>query len=179
MLQLDIPGGTLFDESRQQFIEIKGTTIQLEHSLVSISKWESKWHKPFLGTEEKTWEESIDYIRCMTITQNVNPAVYLNIDDKNVQKVYDYINDPMTATWFKDNNRKGNQGVVTAEIVYYWMIALEIPFECQRWHFNKLLTLIRVCNEKNNPKKKMSANDVRARNRSINQARKAKHHTHG
>jgi hypothetical protein len=152
----------------------------LEHSLVSLSKWEEKWHKYFIGNDSLTNEELVDYIRCMTITQNVDPEIYYAIDDKVMKEITDYINDPHTATWFKDNkNQKPNREVITSEIIYYWMIALQIPFECQKWHLNKLLTLIRVCNEKNAPNKKRSRSEILSENRKLNEARKKMHHTHG
>lgn len=179
MLKIVIPGRELFDEEKSEFIEIKSQKLALEHSLVSISKWESKWKKPFLGHEEKTLEQSIDYIRCMTLTQNVDPQIYYCITNENVKEVSDYINDPMTATWFSNQRKGGGREVVTSEIIYYWMIALNIPFECQKWHLNRLLTLIQVCNEKNAPVRKMSKRDILSRNRSLNAARRAKLHTKG
>ena len=148
--------------------------MSLEHSLVSISKWESKWEKPFLSKDKKTTAETVDYIRCMTLTQNVDPNVYLGIDDNIVEQVSKYIEAPMTATWFnEDKNKKGGSGkVITSEVIYYWMVALNIPPEYQKWHLNRLLTLIRVCNAENNPKKKMSKKDIFAQNRKLNAARR-------
>ena len=179
MLKITIPSSELFDESTNRFITVKGRELQLEHSLVSVSKWESKWKKPFLGDKPKTREETIDYIRCMTITQNVDPSVYLGISDRNIQDVNAYIDDPMTATTFKNRTRKSNRQIVTSEIIYYWMISLEIPMECQKWHLNRLLTLIRVCDEKNQPGKKKSRKEIMAENRALNQMRKAKSGTRG
>lgn len=173
MLIITVPEAELFDSSKNEFYKIKGQTIALEHSLVSISKWESKWHKPFLyDKEKKTTEELIDYIRCMTLTQNVNPNLYNALSRENFDKITDYINDPMTATWFTETKGKPNREIVTSEIIYYWMIALNIPFECQKWHINRLLTLIRVCNEKNAPSKKMSKREIINRNRALNAARR-------
>ena len=149
---------------------------------MSVSKWESRWCKPFLSNDPKTKEECDDYIRCMTLTQNVPQIVYKAIPDSVVEKVNDYIERPMTATWFRDDkNRPGpkNREIVTAELIYYWMIALNIPFECQKWHLNRLLTLIRVCNEKNAPQKKMTKKDLYSYNRSLNEARKKRLHSHG
>lgn len=180
MLQVTIPKAEYFDESTQTFIEIKEQTLQLEHSLVSLSKWESKWNKPFLTSNDKSTEETLDYIRCMTITQNVNPAVYLGINDIIIKQVTDYINASMTATTFNDeNNKVGRREVITSEVIYYWMIALNIPFECQRWHLNRLLTLIRVCNIKNSPPKKMSQKELISRNRALNEARRKSLQTKG
>ena len=134
MLKITIPGQELWDEGKEEFVSTKGTTLQLEHSLVSLSKWESKWHKPFLGKGDKTVEETVDYIRCMTLTQNVDPSVYGFITNEIMGQVSDYIDDSMTATWFsKEEKKTFSQEVVTAELIYYWMIALNIPFECQKW----------------------------------------------
>ena len=179
MLRITIPAKPsteLWDEASESFVvipETKEYSLQLEHSLVSLSKWESKWCKPFLATKSLTEEEAIDYIRCMTLTQNVPQEVYNNITDDIVDKVTAYIKAPMTATTFsKENGSKGGREIVTAEIIYYWMIALQIPFECQKWHLNKLLTLVRVCNIKNEPPKKMGRNALIRRNASLNAARR-------
>ena len=173
MLQITIPAAEFFDESKQEFISVKRQTLQLEHSLVSLSKWESKWCKPFLGSDEKTAEESADYIRCMTVTQNVNPNVYSGVTDNIVKQVSEYIESSMTATWFNEEKRGPHKKeVITAEVIYYWMIALNIPFECQKWHLNRLLTLIRVCNIKNNPPKKRNKREILNRNRALNAARR-------
>lgn len=160
MLQITVPAAEYFDERTEEFINVKAYTLQLEHSLISISKWEAKWHKPFIGKEEKTEEETRDYIRCMTITQNVDPIVYLAIPNSEIQRIKEYINEPMTATWFNDRDKKApSRKVITSEVVYYWMISQNIPIECEKWHFNRLMTLIRVCSEKSQPQKKMSKAD--------------------
>lgn len=162
-----------WDEKKQEFIEPKVQVLQLEHSLISLSKWESKWCKPFLSTEEKTVEEILDYIKFMTLTPNVKPEVYLHITQANIKEINDYIEAPMTATTFSDSNsKKGKREIVTAELIYYWMIALNIPFECQKWHLNKLLTLIKVCNIKNSPPKKRSEKDTWRQYEALNEARK-------
>lgn len=173
MFQLMIPGKELWDEKKEEFVHTKDVTLCLEHSLVSLSKWEAKWHKPFLGKGEKSPEETVDYIRCMTLTQNVNPSVYDWIDENAMKQVSDYIADPMTATWFsKEDKSPPGREVVTAEVVYYWMIALNIPFECQKWHLNRLLTLIRVCNAKNATPKKLGKKQLAKRNAALNAARR-------
>lgn len=175
MLKIIIPGGELFDEEQSMFITTKEQTLTLEHSLVSLSKWESKWEKPFMAKEKRTIEESIDYIRCMTITQNVNPNAYHFLSDANIKEVNEYIELPMTATIFTRPDKKAtNREIITAEIIYYWMIALNIPFECQKWHLNKLLTLINVCDIKSQPPKKMSRSELLARNKALNEARRKK-----
>ena len=180
MLQITVPSAELFDEENQEFVYVKQATLQLEHSLVSLSKWESKWNKPFLTKEEKTILVTIDYIRCMTITQNVNPMVYRCLTNDNIRQVNSYIEAPMSATrFYEEKNGKINREQVTAEIIYYWMIALSIPFECQKWHLNRLLTLIRVCNIKNQPPKKHSRKEIMRRNAALNAARRKQLHTKG
>ena len=179
MLKLIVPAFELYDEDTNEFSNSKGMTLQLEHSLVSISKWESKWCKPFLTKERKTYEETIDYIRCMTLTQNVPQNVYYGMSDENLKKIEDYIEAPMTATSFSNMKKSTNREVITTEIIYYWMTALNIPFECQKWHLNRLLTLINVCNIKNQPSKKMSKKEIMNRNTRINANRKQALNTKG
>lgn len=179
MLRITIPAAEQWDERKQEFISTKECSIQLEHSLVSLSKWESKWNKPFLGKDDKTEEEIIDYVRCMTITQNVDPNVYYAMSNDNIRSIRDYIDEPMTATTFSDHGSKSNKEIITSELIYYWMIALNIPFECQKWHLNRLLTLIRVCNIKNQPDKKMDPKQVMKQNAALNAARRKKMNTKG
>lgn len=180
MLQITIPPVELWDERTQQFLIMEETTLQLEHSLVSLSKWESKWNKPFLTKKAKTNEETIDYIRCMTLTKNVRPEVYYCLTNDNFKQINDYIDAPMTATTFsEDKSGKTNREIITSEIIYYWMIAQNIPPEYQKWHLNRLLTLIRVCNIKNTPPKKMSAKETARQYAAMNAARRKKHNTRG
>lgn len=180
MLQITIPETDLWDEASQTFISTKEQTLQLEHSLVSLSKWESKWRKVFFSKTQKTHEEIVDYIKCMTITQNVKPEVYACLTKDNLDQITKYIEAPMTATYFSDNkNSQTSREQVTSELIYYWMIALNIPFECQKWHLNRLLTLIRVCNIKNKPPKKMSKRDIWSRNAALNAARRKQLNTKG
>jgi hypothetical protein len=167
-----------------QFINTKETEIKIEHSLVAISKWESKWHVAFLDDHvEKTNEMMIDYIRCMTITQNVNPIVYLAINQSPevLKEINDYIDDPMTATTFNNRFMKsGGRGeYVTSELIYYWMISQNIPMDCEKWHLNRLMALIRICSEKNAPSKKMKKSEILNQNRSLNEMRRAKYGTKG
>lgn len=180
MLQITIPAVEQWDERKQEFVTTKEQTLQLEHSLVSLSKWESKWCKAFLTKQEKTFEETLDYIKCMTITQNVDPEVYNYLTNKNIEEINNYIDAPMTATYFSDDKTgKPNREQITAEIIYYWMIALNIPFECQKWHLNRLLTLIKVCNIKNQPPKKRSRKEIMSRNAALNAARRKQLNTKG
>ena len=179
MLQITIPGVEKWDEDKEEFVYTKSRTISLEHSLVSISKWESKWCKSYFSTRDKTTEEVIDYIKCMTITQNVPDYVYENLTNGNIAEISAYIEAPMTATTFSNDNPKPNREIITTEIIYYWMISLNIPMECQKWHINRLLTLIRVFNIKNAPPKKINKNEILRRNAELNAARRKKMHTKG
>ena len=178
MLYVTVPARELFDEIKQEFITTKEYKLALEHSLVSLSKWEAKYCKPFLSKEEKTFDESIDYIKCMCMTQNIDDSVFKLLTTDNISEINAYIEAPMTATWYK-RETTNQWRVVTSELIYYWMIALNIPFECQKWHLNRLLTLINVCNLENQPKKKMSKKEVYSRNAAINAARKAKMNSKG
>lgn len=178
MLKITIPAREMFNEETQEFFTIKEHTLQLEHSLVSLSKWEAKWNIPFLSKNEKTVEQTIDYIRCMTITQNIDDDVYYGLSTKNVEDINNYIQAPMTATTFRKETKKSSE-VITSELIYYWMVALNIPMECQRWHLNRLLTLIRICNIKNTPPKKMSKRELMSRNAALNAARRKQLNTNG
>lgn len=180
MIRITIPESESWDEAKQEFIPVKEQTLQLEHSLVSLSKWESKWCKPFFSKQEKTYEETMDYIKCMTLTQNVDPNVYSHLTEDNIIQINNYIEAPMTATTFyEDKNGAKSREIITSELIYYWMIALNIPFECQKWHINRLLTLIRVCNIKNAPPKKMSKSKIASQYAAINQARRKQLNTRG
>ncbi len=181
MLQITIPETELFDEARQEFIYVsKPVVLTLEHSLVSISKWESKWKKPYLSEDQRSTEEIIDYVRCMTITQNIDPNVYYALTAQNLKDIEDYINDPHTATTITDTRpiRKNGEGI-TSELVYYWMCAYQIPFEAQKWHFNRLMTLIQIAGIKNSPDKKMNKKDAMRQQRELNAMRRAKYNTKG
>ena len=187
MLTLSIKGGEAWDEQSQTFIQAKSTIITLEHSLISISKWEEIWHKPFLDPSyEKTNEEWLDYFKCMTITPNVDPAVYkfLSVDD--VKKISDYINDDATATTFSKVNNpnapintRSTNHKITSELIYYWMISYEIPFECQKWRLNRLLTLIHICEVKSSSNPKMNKRDILKNNAALNASRRKRLGTRG
>lgn len=181
MLKITVPAMEYWDEQKEMFIPKREQMLQLEHSLVSLSKWESKWNKPFLDRNDKTYEETIDYIKCMTITQNVDPEVYTRLSNENIEAVNEYIGRSMTATTINDR-RKGRAGkrIVTSELIYYWMIAFNIPFECQKWHLSRLMTLIQVCEIENSPQKgKRSKADIMAENKALNEARKRQLKTRG
>ena len=179
MLTITVPESDLWDEQNEVFISVKEQTLRLEHSLVSISKWESKWCKSFLNTENKTEEETIDYIKCMTLTQNVDPNVYKALTVKNLSEINEYIKAPMTATTVKEKKGVGGREIVTSELIYYWMIELNIPSEYQKWHINRLLMLIKVCNAKSDTPKKMSNKELMSRNAALNAARRKQLNTKG
>lgn len=172
-----------WDASIKEFVHkdaFKGCTLNLEHSLISISKWESKWHVPFLSDKKKTEEQTMHYIKCMTINQGISDEVYDHLTVKNVEEISQYINDPMTATTVRSlPGQSRTREIITSELIYYWMTALQIPFECEKWHLNRLLQLVAVCNAKNTPPKKMSKSDVIRRNAEINAARRAKYNSKG
>lgn len=181
MLKITVPENEIFLPDKNEFINTKEQTLSLEHSLVSISKWESKFHKPFLKPkDDKTNYEIIEYVKCMTCTQNVSPYIYLVLSKDNLADIGKYIEDPMTATTFynlkKENGRKET---VTSELIYYWMFSFNIPKECEKWHINRLLTLIQIFSIKNSPDKKMSKNEIYKHNRELNALRRKKLGTKG
>lgn len=181
MLTITVPAGEFYNQQTETFETIPEQRLQLEHSLVSVSKWESKWKKPFLDSE-KTAGEMLDYIRCMTITPNVSPLVYLQMPAETIRTIQQYINDPMTATTFTDRRNQGGRPSrerVTSELIYYWMLARDIPWECQKWHLNRLMTLIRICDIKDAPQKKMGKRDILSQYAALNASRKAQHRTRG
>ena len=180
MLQIKVDDREFYDEVNNLFVTVNGGTLQLEHSLVSLSKWESKWCKPFLTKDNKTREETLDYIRCMTINNHVDPNIYLALTNKNIKEITDYIEHPMSATTIKENkNAKGGRRIVTSEVIYYWMVSLNIPFECQKWHLNRLLKLIQVCNAENAPASKLSKKQTARDYAAINAARRKKFNSKG
>lgn len=182
MLELTIESKELYNEKTNDFINLPTTKLQLEHSLISVYKWESKWHIPFLG-KEKTIPEILDYIRCMTITKNVDLRIYDFIPKAQLVEIIDYINDPMTATKINDDGligaQKNKNETVTAELIYYWMITLNVPVEFEKWHLNKLLSLIKVINFKNTPPKKIGKKEAAMQRAQLNAQRRAMYHSKG
>lgn len=188
MLEIVIPKQhyEFYDEEKEEFlptVDIKETRIQIEHSLISLKKWEQRWHKPFLKEEDKTYEELTDYVRCMTLTHGIDPVVYRWIPNDVMNKIIEYINDPMTATWFRDDALTGAQKtsreVITAEIIYYWMISLNVPVEFEKWHLNQLLTLIKVINIKNGKPKKVDKRTAARERAALNKMRREKFNSKG
>lgn len=178
-----------WDPVKEEFFTLPGTSFTIEHSLVSISKWESTWQKPFLKTKDKTPEEMLDYIRCMTLTQNVKPEVYERLSPDIVREIWDYVESPQSAATIVDVGAQPKEGqapsreLVTSEVIYSWMVEHGIPFECQKWHLNRLMNVIKILNKRarnaagNKPT--MSKRELLQRNRALNAQRRAKLNSKG
>ena len=173
MIVIDIPENEYYDSVTEMFITIPAKRVKLEHSLVAISKWESKWLKPFLGPGDKTMEQKLDYISFMILDEDEPTSIVNMMTESNLKSIIDYIESPMTATTIRQSkSSKVSREIITSELIYYWMISFNIPFECEYWHLNRLLMLINVCNVKNTPPKKSSTKDILSRNRELNAARR-------
>ncbi|HMS83616.1 MAG TPA: hypothetical protein PKD12_08200 [Nitrospira sp.] len=180
MLNITVGGTESFDESTQAFVTSDGFDLRLEHSLVSLSKWESIYEKPFLGEAEKTVEELVGYVKAMTLTPEVPEEVFSTLNESNFEAINAYINAKMTATWFNEApGAPKAKEVITAELIYYWLTVFNIPFEVETWHLNRLFTLIRICNVKSAKPQKMSRADAMRRNKELNEQRRQQHQTKG
>ena len=184
MLPISVPiGPEGWDETKEEFVTPKTIVLELEHSLVSISKWESKWHKAFLTDKPKTAEETLDYIKCMVLNDEIDEDVFNHLTQDNIDEINNYIKAPMTATVIRNESRNGGPGskdVTTSELIYYWMITNNIPFECENWHLNRLLTLIKVCGVKNTgPNKNRNRSELARNYAAINKANRARFNSKG
>lgn len=180
MLTIVVPGVEMFDEQSQEFTTRGDVTLELEHSLVSLSKWESIYEKPFLGSSDKTIDEVIGYVKVMMLTSKVPEEIFQKLSQDNIKEINEYIDAKMTATWFGETpGAPKSREVITSEVIYYWMIAFNIPFECERWHLNRLFTLIRVCSIKQAKPQQMSRSQIAAQNRELNAQRRAQYNTTG
>ena len=179
MFEIVIPGTEMFDSELEEFFTIDDIVLKLEHSLVSLSKWESIHEKPFLSKEEKTEEEILSYVECMVLDGNPPEGWIERLQESNLETIRVHIEAKQTATWFSDTNSAPSREIITAEIIYYWMISMQVPMECENWHLNRLFTLLRVISNKNSPAKKMSRSEIAARNRELNAQRRAQLGTKG
>lgn len=180
MLEIKVPPSKFFDDERERFIKVAGGTLQLEHSLISVSKWEAVWNVHFLNNKNITDEQMVDYVRCMIVNRPADPQLYKYLSKENLEEVAKYLSAPMTATTFREFGKKApDRSIITSEQIYSWMVAYGIPFECQKWHIKRLLTLIRVCQANNEPEKKMSRAELAAYNRELNAKRRAQYGTTG
>lgn len=181
MLKLQIEQVEHYDEENQVFVMMGGRTVELEHSLLSLSKWESKHQKPFLGQESKTTNEILDYIRCMILSPDILENVVESLQQVHLDAINDYINSKESATTFgiMPEQNKGRGEVITSELIYYWMVAFNIPFECETWHINRLFSLVRICNIKSQKPKKMNRQEIAQQNRALNEQRRKQLNTSG
>lgn len=179
-LSISIPEKEFYDPVSSRFVTVKATKLELEHSLLSISKWEAKWHKPYLTKEQKTNAESVDYVKCMCTNKHIDPMVFYALTKENWKEIADYISDPQTGTTFKNRNKRPSREILTNEVIYFWMTYYNIPFDpCAKWHLNHLMTLIEVCALKNQDPKKMNKRDMLSQRAAENARRRAKYHTKG
>lgn len=173
MLTIVVLGDEFYDEETNEFSTVGDFVLELEHSLVSLSKWEAKYEKPFLGKGKKTKEEVFGYLQEMVLTPNVPENVFFRLSEENFEQINAYIEAKNSATTFGElPKERGTGETITSELIYYWMISLNIPFECETWHLNRLFSLIRVCGIKSSPPKKMSKTEIAARNRALNAKRR-------
>ena len=179
-IKITVSAGEAFDEKERKFVDIDPVVLEFEHSLVSLSKWESEFEKPFLTEGQKTTEETMAYLRHMLLTPNVSEETLSHLKNEDIERLQEYIAAKRSATWFREKSGpKRSSETITSELIYYWMVAMTIDWEAQHWHLNRLLTLIRVCNEKNAPPKKMSRAEMAAQRRALNAQRRQQYGTKG
>lgn len=179
-LTVTFPGRDLYDQKTGRFITTKETTVTLEHSLLSVSKWESKWKKSYFLKDAKTEEENLDYLSCMCITKNVDPMIFRTLDRKTAKLIADYIADPMSATTVTNRDQRPSREIITSEVIYFWMANFSIPFDpCEKWHLNRLIKLIEVASAKNKTPEKMPRREMLNQRAALNAQRKAKYKSHG
>lgn len=181
-IEVTIPDQEMWDSEKNEFVYVKGCTIRMKHSLLSISKWEMTWKKPFLKPGYvMTEEETLDYYRCMTITQNVDPGIYRYIPTSEQEKINKYIETPMSAYIPQNKKSGGVKHTFVSEHIYYWMTAANIPQSYEKWHLSRLLNLLEIAANENDPKKskKMSRGEIYKQNQELNSARRKALGTHG
>lgn len=180
MLKIIIEDEELYDEESNTFQTTERFEFEVEHSLLSLSKWEANYKKPFLSSGKLSTEEIFQYVMYMILTPNVTEKIVNDSSTKIFSEVNDYINSSQSATTFGEMPQKRGPGeVITSELIYYWMVAFNIPFECEKWHLNRLFSLIRICNIKNSKPEKVSRHEAAMRNRALNEKRKAELNTTG
>lgn len=181
MLSLIVSGEEIYDEELNEFRSTPGYNLELEHSLVSLSKWESKYNKPFLSEEQKTPIEMYDYIKFMAIHPGVPEHVFLSLNDSDLARIVEYMNEKQTATWFNEPpNQSPMRTAITSELIYYWISALGLDASVvENWHLNRLFTVLKVASIEGQPKKKKSRTEVLAEIRRKNAERRAKYEKEG
>jgi hypothetical protein len=180
MLLILVGEEEMFNDETQEFIQVEQFSLELEHSLASLSKWESKFEKPFLGNSPHTKKETFEYLKMMVVTENVPSEIFERLSRDNLESINEYIDSKQSATIFNEMpNRKSSREIITSELIYYWMVAFTIPFECEHWHLNRLFALIRICGIKNSKDQKMPKDKIARQYRDLNEQRKAKLNTRG
>lgn len=181
-------GDELFDEETNTFLHPVGKKLHLEHSLLSISKWEAEWEIPFLNTD-KTSEQSLSYIKCCVLDDDFDELLLNTLSDKNILDFNAYLSKGMTAKKIIDlrsslsqkrkSRRPASQKALTSEDIYYSMIQFHVWKECEEWPLQRLLSLLQLCSLKSNSTGEMSKSDQAKFYREENARRKAKYHTNG
>lgn len=183
MLRLTLPSTDFWDPRKEEYVQIGGYEVDLEYSLFTIARWESKWKKPFITSLPKfTRKDEIEWYKAMCMTEGIPDEAWMVMTPKIRQDIYDYVTDPMSATTINHRGPKtpgGPKTIMTAELVYYYMVTLGVPFECEHWHFNRLMKLVDVCFVKNSPPKKMGKQEAAQMYRELNARNRAKYNSRG